>query len=128
MRTNTTGGAHDRPQEGGASGVTGRHNKSTCAMEANCDACGALVASLADEVPVPNRGRVWLGMLLGGQLNHREHCPGPPRTEAELLAAAEAAPCAMLHQPPMDFAFCETHDDTFPLGGVCRYYRPEVTP
>lgn len=27
--------------------------------------------------------------------------------------------CDMRHQPPMDFAWCETHDETFPLGAVC---------
>lgn len=30
-------------------------------------------------------------------------------------------PCQMRHQPPMDFAYCETHDTTFPLGSVCEW-------
>jgi hypothetical protein len=33
------------------------------------------------------------------------------------------APCEMYHQEPFDFAWCETHDTTFPLGGVCKYNR-----
>jgi hypothetical protein len=32
------------------------------------------------------------------------------------------SPCDMKHQPPMDFAYCETHDTTFPLGGVCKWH------
>lgn len=31
------------------------------------------------------------------------------------------APCVMTHTPPFDFAQCETHDETFPLGGTCRF-------
>lgn len=31
-------------------------------------------------------------------------------------------PCDMKHTPPMDFAFCETHDTTFPLGAVCKWH------
>jgi len=44
-------------------------------------------------------------------------------TEDELIRAALAAPCDMRHEPPFDFAWCETHDSTFPLGGVCPEYR-----
>ena len=29
-------------------------------------------------------------------------------------------PCVMTHTPPFDFAQCETHDETFPLGGGSR--------
>lgn len=36
--------------------------------------------------------------------------------------------CEMRQQYPYDFAWCETHDETFPLGGVCRYYQPETSP
>ncbi|MBH0123647.1 hypothetical protein ACWDUD_01475 [Rhodococcus sp. NPDC003382] len=31
------------------------------------------------------------------------------------------APCVMTHTPPFDFAQCETHDETFPLGESCRF-------
>lgn len=31
-------------------------------------------------------------------------------------------PCAMKHDPPMDFAYCETHDTTFPLGAACMWH------
>src|SRR5699024_8958575 len=31
------------------------------------------------------------------------------------------APCVMKHTEPYDFAWCETHDTTFPLGGTCRF-------
>lgn len=31
--------------------------------------------------------------------------------------------CDMRQQDPFDFAWCETHDETFPLGGVCSYER-----
>ena len=34
--------------------------------------------------------------------------------------------CDMRHQEPFDFAWCETHDETFPLGGICPYRRGEV--
>lgn len=34
-------------------------------------------------------------------------------------------PCDMrVSEPPMDFAWCETHDETFPLGGRCRFWDP----
>jgi hypothetical protein len=46
----------------------------------------------------------------------------PTRAEAERDEAGDA-PCNMLHEPPMDFAWCETHDETFPLGAVCPVYR-----
>lgn len=29
--------------------------------------------------------------------------------------------CVMAHTPPFDFAQCETHDTTFPLGGTCKW-------
>ena len=53
-----------------------------------------------------------------------------PRTEGESVTrwaarAVEAllapAPCAMKHEPPMDFAWCETHDTTFALGDKCKF-------
>lgn len=31
--------------------------------------------------------------------------------------------CKMFVQDPMDFAWCETHDETFPLGAICRVER-----
>ncbi|MBC9927206.1 hypothetical protein [Leucobacter sp. cx-169] len=31
-------------------------------------------------------------------------------------------PCVMTHTPPFDFAVCETHDETFPVGGVCKWH------
>lgn len=34
--------------------------------------------------------------------------------------------CDMRHQPPMDFAWCETHDETFPLGGICSFHRQRM--
>ena len=51
--------------------------------------------------------------------------------DAEVRAAALAEqgdkpdPCVMTHTPPFDFAQCETHDETFPLGGVCKWYGKE---
>jgi hypothetical protein len=38
------------------------------------------------------------------------------------------APCRMFHQEPFDFAWCETHDTTFPLGSICEYHHQEETP
>ena len=35
------------------------------------------------------------------------------------------APCVMTHTPPFDFAQCETHDETFPLGGACKWHGKE---
>ena len=37
----------------------------------------------------------------------------------------EPSPCVMTHTPPFDFAQCETHDETFPLGGTCRFQGRE---
>lgn len=34
-------------------------------------------------------------------------------------------PCRMRQQYPYDFAWCEVHDETFPLGGICKYFRHE---
>lgn len=31
-------------------------------------------------------------------------------------------PCRMTHTAPFDFAQCETHDETFPIGGTCRFH------
>ena len=32
------------------------------------------------------------------------------------------APCKMTHTEPFDFAQCDVHDTTFPLGGVCEWH------
>jgi len=32
------------------------------------------------------------------------------------------SPCEMTRTPPFDFAQCETHDTTFPLGGACKWH------
>lgn len=49
------------------------------------------------------------------------------RAEVErLTGVGEPAACDMKHQPPMDFAYCETHDTTFPLGGKCRFQGREA--
>ena len=45
---------------------------------------------------------------------------------ADLLAEVTPAPCVMTHTPPFDFAQCETHDETFPLGGACRFQGREA--
>ena len=38
------------------------------------------------------------------------------------MSAPEAAwPCRMFMQEPYPFAWCETHDETFPLGQTCPY-------
>ena len=45
--------------------------------------------------------------------------------EVERLRARvsdEPGECVMTHTPPFDFAQCETHDETFPLGGACRFH------
>jgi hypothetical protein len=47
-------------------------------------------------------------------------------TEDDLIRAAMAAPCDMRYTPPMDFAYCETHDETFPLGAVCSVHRARL--
>lgn len=52
-----------------------------------------------------------------------------PTDIAALLAEVERlrenahrlAPCDMRCEEPYDFAWCETHDSTFPLGGKCRF-------
>lgn len=56
----------------------------------------------------------------------------PPTVLAliERVERAEAqsdvpSPCAMTHTPPFDFAQCETHDETFPLGAVCKWHGKE---
>lgn len=38
----------------------------------------------------------------------------------------EPAQCVMTHTEPFDFAHCETHDTTFPLGGTCKFNGREV--
>lgn len=45
-------------------------------------------------------------------------------TDATYCGQPEYAhqPCEMYHEPPFDFACCETHDETFPLGGVCPFH------
>ena len=46
--------------------------------------------------------------------------------DAEVRAEADKpAPCVMAHTPPFDFAQCETHDETFPLGGACKWHDKE---
>lgn len=56
----------------------------------------------------------------------RFHCPVCQMSwsEAEVidLAAADEAPCSMVTEKPYDFAWCETHDETFPLGGICPFH------
>ena len=42
------------------------------------------------------------------------------RAEWEAEQGDKPAPCLMTHTPPFDFAQCETHDETFPLGGACK--------
>ena len=34
--------------------------------------------------------------------------------------------CAMFHEPPFDFAWCETHDETFALGDVCKFSKGDT--
>lgn len=48
----------------------------------------------------------------------------------EIRAREQAAtdrpdPCVMTHTPPFDFAQCETHDETFPLGDSCKWHGVE---
>ncbi|MEJ7648582.1 MAG: hypothetical protein WKF57_05945 [Nakamurella sp.] len=31
-------------------------------------------------------------------------------------------PCKVTHTPPFDFAQCETHDETFALGSICKWH------
>ncbi|MCY1718425.1 hypothetical protein OVA26_15935 [Microbacterium sp. SL62] len=33
------------------------------------------------------------------------------------------AVCVMFSEEPFDFAWCETHDETFPLGSICRFHH-----
>lgn len=47
-----------------------------------------------------------------------------PEALADAILGAgysKQAPCVMTYTPPMDFAQCETHDETFPLGETCRF-------
>lgn len=41
--------------------------------------------------------------------------------DAATSADPTPAVCVTSHQPPYDFAWCEAHDETFPLGGSCRF-------
>jgi hypothetical protein len=36
------------------------------------------------------------------------------------------APCDLRRQEPFDFAWCETHDETFALGNTC-HFKEETT-
>ena len=47
------------------------------------------------------------------------------RAEWEAEQGDKPAPCVMTHTPPFDFAQCETHDETFPLGGACKWHGKE---
>lgn len=47
------------------------------------------------------------------------------RAEWEAEQGDKPAPCVMTHTPPFNFAQCETHDETFPLGGACKWYGKE---
>ncbi len=46
---------------------------------------------------------------------------GETRAEWDAEQGDKPAPCVMTHTPPFDFAQCETHDETFPLGGACKW-------
>ena len=48
--------------------------------------------------------------------------------EHPLGADSDTHPCRMREQYPYDFAWCETHDETFAIGSVCRYYTPVSSP
>lgn len=39
------------------------------------------------------------------------------------LRQGTLGPCEMVQEEPFDFAWCETHDETFPLGEVCPLYK-----
>lgn len=58
---------------------------------------------------------------LRGRVNRVSAIPTPEVLEA--IKAAFAAPCDMRSGEPYDFAWCETHDSTFPLGDTCPYDR-----
>jgi len=56
-------------------------------------------------------------------------CVPSPRAIADAIIAdgwTKQAPCVMTHTPPFDFAQCETHDETFPLGEVCRFHERDM--
>lgn len=36
------------------------------------------------------------------------------------------AKCQMFTEEPYPFAWCETHDETFPLGQVCPHYTRDM--
>lgn len=48
--------------------------------------------------------------------------PEITRTTVPDAATDKPDPCEMTHTPPFDFAQCETHDTTFPLGGKCKWH------
>lgn len=35
-------------------------------------------------------------------------------------------PCDMKYEEPYDFSICEAHDTTFPIEGVCKFFREKV--
>ncbi|KQP63002.1 hypothetical protein [Nocardioides sp. Leaf285] len=44
-------------------------------------------------------------------------------TQATPESGSESAvTCEIVQEAPYDFAYCETHDSTFPLGGRCKFY------
>jgi len=68
--------------------------------------------------------RADLSRVLGDELviELRRRGAGELLTVINTLEQANSpAPCVMTHTPPYDFAQCETHDETFPLGGTCRF-------
>ena len=63
----------------------------------------------------------------------KEECSRLERALATAIAERDKAltftetpsPCKMTQTPPFDFAQCETHDTTFPLGGACKWHGKE---
>ncbi|MFS0887044.1 hypothetical protein [Aeromicrobium sp. 179-A 4D2 NHS] len=45
------------------------------------------------------------------------------RVPADALILLGPQPCEMTHTPPFDFAQCEKHDTTFPLGEECKFHN-----
>lgn len=60
------------------------------------------------------------------RLAHAEHVIAELAQHGLLADATTVAPervetCRMEHEEPYDFAWCLTHDTTFPLGGACKF-------
>jgi hypothetical protein len=83
------------------------------ASEADADAITDLVANHVYAYEPVGENKAWDPFIHGWTWPEEVPHPVAPR-------------CVMTHTPPMDFAQCETHDETFPLGQECRFKGREA--